>query len=430
MPVENAEIVVVGAGIVGSLITYHLAEAGYDVVCLEQWPKAGQVSTIRSSAAFRQQFGNTGEIKLALLSSAFYERCPQLLGTDTVLDRKGYLFLHRFEQGWAAAQKAIELQRSVGVHDVVSLSPEEVSTRFPYVDTLGLLGATFCPTDGFFSEDPAFIAQSACEKAIKKGARVFFNHQVIGIETESPRAVTGIWVADAKDRAKQHKIKTRLVVNAAGAAASVIAEKTGSNLDIYGVKRYLYFTPTDTQELLKEKQCDLEKIPMIVCDLGAHVRPWETKLIYIWTMQPPEPNFEAIEKNLEIHEKNPFTEQGEKDYEIESDFQPRRYGRKIWERLVSYLPILESVPPEVVTSGYYEMTRSHRACIDWDGRVAGLFHCAGFSGHGIMLAPGAAQLVLDKIERRLKGKPRELLALDPYFSYETYNKSASGLGTI
>ncbi len=430
MQVENAEIVVVGAGIIGSLVTYYLAEAGYDVVCLEQWPKPGQVSTIRSSAAFRQQFGNAGEIKLALLSSVFYDRCPQLFGTGRVLDRNGYLFLHRFEKSWAAAQKAVELQRSVGVQDVHCLSPDEVTLRFPYVDTLGLFGATFCPTDGFFSEDPAFIAQAACDKAIEKGARVFFNQRVIDVEIEAPAAITGILVADKKENAKIRKIKTRVLLNTTGAAASTIAQKAGSNLDVYGIKRYLYFTPADTKQILHEKKCDLARLPMIVCDLGAHVRPWETKLIYIWTMQPKEPDFEAIEKTSESYNKNPFSENSERDYEIESDFQPKRYGRKIWERLVSYLPILEGVPPEVVTCGYYEVTRSHRACIDWDGKVAGLFHCAGFSGHGIMLAPGAAQLVLDKLERRLKGKPRELLALDPYFSYESYNKLAGGLGTI
>ncbi len=221
-----------------------------------------------------------------------------------------------------------------------------------------------------------------------------------------------------------HDFETAVLVNAAGAAAGDLARRVGSRLDVYPIKRYVYFTPPNTREVLAAKRYDLNAFPMIICgDTGAHVRPFDTHLVLIWGKKPAEPDFNQFHPSLI---ESPFTEDEEEDYRIETGFHPKQFGYEVWEEIARFVPIVGELPPVQVSCGYYEITRSHRACIDWDSRVSGLLHCAGFSGHGVMLAPGATLLALDKIDYQLRSLPRQMDALDRFFSIEAYRQAPAG----
>ena len=186
MSVQSADIIVIGAGIIGAASAYRLAQRGLKVIVAEQnHPASG--STGRSVAGVRAQFNTDTNILLSRESIAEYAAMP-----ESGYRAEGYLMLIS-EAGWAAHTEAVALQQSLGIPSE-ALTPEEAQ-QYASFDTAGLGGCSYCPTDG--KVDAHSLNHDYVRRAREAGARVLLDTPVTAIE----RVRRGLAGADARRHA-------------------------------------------------------------------------------------------------------------------------------------------------------------------------------------------------------------------------------------
>ncbi|HUZ00226.1 MAG TPA: FAD-dependent oxidoreductase, partial [Thermomicrobiaceae bacterium] len=144
---RGGPVVVIGGGVVGVSIAYHLAERGYRDVILVERRTLGSGTTAKGNGGVRQQFGTAINIALSRRAVAYFEHFAERVGEPIVYRQHGYLFLLGDEAQLAAARTRVDLQRAAGVR-VELLAREAITDVMPLVNPAGLVGATYCPTDG------------------------------------------------------------------------------------------------------------------------------------------------------------------------------------------------------------------------------------------------------------------------------------------
>jgi len=378
---ERVDVVVVGAGVIGASVAWHLATHSRLSVLLLEKTAIAAGSTSRSAAAFRQQFSAVGHVKMSRYSGAAYKRFPAEMGVEPVFHENGYLFLYREAEAFEQARERVRFQQSLGLADVRALKPAEVD-RLPgltgafAVDTLA--GATWCPSDGFLR--PGEIASGYALAAQKKGVTARQQAEVTEIEVTKGR-VAGVVVNGSLN------VACRAVVLAAGWWSRAVAERAGVPIPVVAVKRYLYVTP-------QFRTRRVEHFPLIVGDLGPYARPESNGLLMGWDERPerpegsklfPPPLQDAPTLEREQDAIGPGYGRGVEDYGIE-----------VLAGLAEFLPWLaDEGGVQHATCGYYEVTPDDKAILGEDPRLPGLIHASGFSGHGIMHAPAAGRAIAD-----------------------------------
>lgn len=382
----RVDVVVVGAGVIGASVAWHLAaRSGAErrrVLLLDKGAVAAG-STSRSAAAFRQQFSAVQHVQMSLYSGEAYRRFPRELGVEPVFHENGYLFLYSEADAFARAAERVARQQQLGVKDARALAPSEVD-RLPGLagafDVGRLAGATWCPSDGFLR--PSEIASAYASGAQRAGALLQQQAEVTAIERQGGR-VTGV-VVDGR-----HRVACDTVVLAAGWWSRAVAEAAGAPIPVVAVKRYLYVTS-------QFRTRRVEHFPLVVGDLGPYARPEHNGLMMGWDERPtrpagshgyPPPPQDAPRLDAEQDTIEPGYGRGVEDYGVE-----------VLAALAEYMPWLaDEAGVEHATCGYYEVTPDDKAILGEDPRVPGLVHASGFSGHGIMHAPAAGRAVADLI---------------------------------
>ena len=145
---SGADVVVIGAGIVGCSAAYHLAAAGAGaVLVIDREDAVGRGSTGACAGGFRQQFTSEVNIRLSQASVPMILGFEREHGIQVAVSQDGYLFLVREERAWSGFLRGVELQRSLGV-PVEVLDGDAVTDLVPGLDVGDLVGATFGPADG------------------------------------------------------------------------------------------------------------------------------------------------------------------------------------------------------------------------------------------------------------------------------------------
>jgi sarcosine oxidase subunit beta len=221
--VESAEVVVVGGGVMGASIAWHLRGLGIEPVLLERDALASG-STSKSAGGFRTQFADELNIRIALRSLDELERMD---GID--FRQHGYLFLLDDPDHVRRFQEALALQHALGVPSR-ELSVVEVAALLPQLAADGLLAATYCELDGYATP----------EAVVQWYAR--------GVDVRQGCAVTGIEVRGGRVTAvdtTRGRIATGTVVCAAGAWSREVAAFAGVEIPVEGEPRWMFFTPED-----------------------------------------------------------------------------------------------------------------------------------------------------------------------------------------
>ncbi len=228
---QQADIVVIGGGIIGCSTAYHLArDHGADVVLLEQgkltsgstWHAAGLVGQLRSSASITQ---------LLKYSVDLYRRLDQETGLATGWKMTGCLRLACHQDRWIEYKRLATTARSFGM-EMHLLSPTEVKDKWPLMQVDDLVGASFLPTDG--QANPSDITQSLAKGASMAGARLIEGVRVTGFQIDGKR-ITAV-------ETDQGIMRCDKVVNCAGQWARQVGALAGVTVPLQPVKHQYIIT--------------------------------------------------------------------------------------------------------------------------------------------------------------------------------------------
>lgn len=371
----------------GVLSAYELARAGHEVVLIEAGA-LGNGSSSRSAACIRQQWTTESTVRGMRYATEFYRRWSEMFDAKSPIRQNGYLFLKDWEVDLDECRAIVAMQQAIGLSEVQFLEREEIEKIFPYLELTGIKAATWCPTDGFLQPDVVY--NSAGERIRELGVRVILNNPV-----ESATLQFGGAFGPAKSiRLRSgEEISGDVFINAAGVWAPMIRKlftqeerlDGGKVLQIVARRRYLYFLEGFQDKKSGDFGLDnglIPKMPMTITPRRCYCRPETGNHIMMgWlhhTNPIPNPSFESqdeIEKSFMVQNQEGF-------------------GAALRKELTGYFPDFEQMGRlHAVTAGFYEDTPDHNPLIGYDLVVPNLIHAAGFSGHGLMLAPFTAWIV-------------------------------------
>src|ERR1051326_3323265 len=207
---HTADVVIIGGGIVGSSIAWHLTHAGCkSVLVIERESSQGKGSTGKSMGGVRAQFSTPVNIQMSLYSIPFYARFEEVVGYPADYRPQGYLFLATKDSHRAYLRDNFDRQKKLGLKTARLISAEEIRSILPQLRGDDILGGSFCSTDGFV--DPYSVMNGFMASATEHGATLWKKTEVTGI-TRDPSGVFGVATT-------RGEVATRIVVNAAGAWA-------------------------------------------------------------------------------------------------------------------------------------------------------------------------------------------------------------------
>ena len=356
---HTADVVLIGGGIVGSSIAYHLVAAGCsNILVLERETAQGKGSTGKSMGGVRAQFSTPVNIQMSLYSIPFYASFEERLGYPCDYRPQGYLFCATNEKHMAYLRANHEKQVAMGLKNVRLVAGDEIRGMFPLLRGNDIVGGSFCATDGFVDPNSAMIGFMTW--AADHGATLWKNATVTAI---ARRGAT-FEVATTRE-----SVYTPAVVNCAGPWAAEIARMAGIGLPVEPLRRML--VPTEPFDQFPHTA------PMIVdMSTGFHFRPESRGFLLAWNDPEETPGYKT-------------------------DFDPS-FIEKILIRAADRVPVFENVEvnPKRAWAGLYEMTPDHHPILGESPEVPGFFFANGFSGHGVMHSPATGKILSDLILTR------------------------------
>ena len=219
--VEHAQAVIIGGGVGGTSIAYHLTELGWRDVILVDRAGLTSGSTFHSAGLVGQLRSTTTLTRMMMYGAALYRRLGAETGVDVSWHEVGSLRLASTPARFEELQRQVGWARTFGL-PLELLTTAETLARFPLMDPTGVLGAVFLPTDGWL--DPSNLAFALAAGARARGARILTEHRVTAIRVEQGR-VRGV----TTDRGE---IVADVVVDAAGMCAPEIGRLAGVDVPI------------------------------------------------------------------------------------------------------------------------------------------------------------------------------------------------------
>ena len=368
------DIVIVGAGVMGASLAWHLASNGCrDILLVDAAPSAGEGSTGRATGGFRAQYATAINIRLSLLAREKLRRFNEDVGGECGYQPAGYLWLASTGSELSALAAARTLQHAEGLVEAQAVAPDDISRLNPAVSLDGIAGGAFCPTDGFIR--PLGILDGYLKSAVRLGARVRWATRVRGVEREANGRLAAVRVDD-------ERIPCGAVVNAAGAWAGAVARDCGVEIPVAPLRRQVAATmPTTVLP---------QDMPMtIVVSDGFHLRVRDGRVLLLW----PSPGVPAA----------PF------DTRVDAAWIDEVVGKAH-----ARVPVLARVAIDrpAAWAGLYEMSPDKHALLGLAPGEHNLYLINGSSGHGVMHAPALghllAEIILDGYTTTL-----DVSALDP-----------------
>ncbi|MDR5697182.1 MAG: FAD-dependent oxidoreductase [Armatimonadota bacterium] len=352
----TADAVVIGAGVIGASVAYHLAARGLRTVVVERAPGPGMGSTACATGGFRAQFTTEVNVRLSLLSRAKLLAFREETGVDPGYRPCGYLFIATSPDQMELLRAAVDVQRRAGLREVAEVCPEEIARIHPAVKLDRVTGGTFCPTDGFTK--PTEILRGYLEAARRLGVEFVYGADARCVVTDG--RIAGV-------RTDRTTIATACVVNAAGPWAGKVARQAGVAIPVHPVRRQVAVThPFGGLP---------EHMPMtIFVEDGFHLRVRDGRVLLLWPADLPS------------------------DDPFDTTFDERWLDGVMVRARTRLLCLAEAeIDLERCWAGLYEMSPDRHVILGPAPGLAGLYLVNGSSGHGVMHAPALGQLVAEVV---------------------------------
>lgn len=354
---KHPDVVVIGAGVVGASVAWHLARRGVKVTLVDRGHGRGDGSSARATGGFRAQYGTAINIRLSLLSRAKLRAFKEEVGADPGYVPAGYLWLATSARELAQLSEATALQRAEGLTEASVVSLDDIRRLNPTMHDPAVVGGTFCPTDGFIR--PLAILGGYLDGALAAGAEARWDTTVTGAERQG-EALTAILT----DRGR---IAAGAVAVAAGPWSGAIARQLGVTIPVQPLRRQV--APTMPTTALPAG------MPMTIwAGDGFHLRVRDGRVLLLRPTDgdPKDPWSTAVDD---------------------------AWVREVTAMGQSRFPALREVAVDRLGcwAGLYEMSPDKHALL---GRVHGatnVYTATGNSGHGVMHSLAEGQLLSELI---------------------------------
>lgn len=353
MPGTARDVVIVGGGIVGASIAYHLAKKGQRGILIIERDTLGSGSTGKNAGGIRLQFSTEINVRLSQRSVARLECFADEMGIDIQFHQVGYLILITDARDVASFERSLALWSRLGV-PARRLARGDIAGVFPEVVTDDVLFATFCPKDGH--ADPSSMLGGYVTGARRLGVAFRDHAEVTGIEVERGH-VSAVRVGD-------ERIPCGTLIVAAGAWTAPVAAMAGVDVPIVPLRR---------QILVTDRIAGFDHpFPLTVEFATGLYMHRESGGVLLGMADPADgPGYNET---------------------VNWDFLAT-----VIERAVARLPLLERAAIRTAWAGLYEDTPDKHPILGRVGAVGGLILAAGFSGHGVMHAPATGELIAELV---------------------------------
>lgn len=351
---DRSSIGIIGGGIIGASIAYHLSTKGEsDIVVFEQG-RLGGGSTSAALGGFRHQFSNELSIRMSKESIAFFLDFERMTGYDPLLKKDGYSFVAESESSIRLIEKNIELQKSLGVN-VSFLSQTELGAYFPFYNLDGISGGSLCLEDGHAST--LAVLQGFVSGAKDAGIEFYEDSEITGIITDSG-STHGLVVSGNR------RVSCAKIVIAAGPYSCLLGKLAGVEIPVTPVPRRVVVTSGFSDGIPRD-------FPLIINVDSTLAIGREGKGIIIGDNTPGTEGFEMT--------------------------FPTDYDEKLLTKALERVPALSRASIAYANQGLYEVTPDSNPIISSIPDVEGLYCCAGFSGHGFMHSPSAGRIMTEML---------------------------------
>ena len=365
---KKARVVIVGGGVVGCSVAYHLTKLGWkDVVLLERkqltcgttWHAAGLIGQLRASANMT---------RLAKYSADLYSGLEAETGLATGMKQVGSISVALTDARKEELFRGASMARAFGV-PVEELSPTEVKERYPHLNIEGVKAGVWLPTDG--QGDPANIALALAKGARQRGAVVAEGVKVTAINVEGRRATSVAW----EQGGDSGEIEAEHVVNCAGMWGREVGRMAGVNVPLHACEHFYIVT---------EPIAGLSQMPVLrVPDECAYYKEDAGKYL-----------LGAFEPNAKPWGMNGISEDFCFD-QLPEDFD---HFEPILERAVSRLPMLAEAGIHTFFNGPESFTPDDAYNLGQSLEVDNFWVAAGFNSIGIQSAGGAGMALAEWME--------------------------------
>ena len=348
---KGYDAVIIGGGIVGCATAFELAKRGVTDVLLVEKGFLTSGATGRCGAGIRQQWGSELNARLALESTQIFEQLEEYTGYQhsCELHQGGYLLVAYSQKEWGQFQENLKVQHALGI-DARAVDLKEAREIVPFLNTEGMYGATFCQKDGH--ANPFHCTQAYAQGAKRMGVEIATYTKVTGFRVENGRI--------AAVETTKGTVEAKLVINCANVWAPGLAGMVGQDIPVCSERH---------QALVTEPVA-----PLMDCMVMSFLRsyyvqqtPHGSFVMGIGPQEDPSFNFQTSWKNLE----------------------------KCCAVICEALPALRGLRVVRHWAGQYDLSPDRNPIIDEAERAKGFYTVCGFSGHGFMVAPRVAILVVN-----------------------------------
>ncbi len=376
---KSFDVIIIGAGSVGTPAAMFLAEAGVQTLVLDKFSSVGQGSNKHAIGGLRATHSDPAKIRICLRSLEIFRTWHDRTGENLEWHQGGYAFVAYTEREEKTLKELLITQKNLGLN-INWLDKMEILEIIPDLKQEDLLGGTFSPEDGHAS--PLLSAHAFCKKAKQAGAQFRFN------EAAKALIITGGRVRGV--RTDQAEYGAEIVVNAAGAWAAEVAQWAGIEAPVR----------PDSHEGAVTEPVARFLGPMVV-----DIHPTDSSTNYYFFQHATGQVLFCITPNPNIWG---F------DTRETSSFLPM-----VAHRMVSIMPRLKNIRVRRTWRGLYPMTPDGAPLVGWARDVKGLLLAVGMCGQGFMIGPGLGEILAHLVKGDLAAKDRELLELlSPYRKFE------------
>lgn len=369
------DVIIIGAGSIGTPTAFSLAQAGLKVLVLDGAHSVGQGSNKRAIGGIRATHSDPAKIQLCLRSLEIFSSWKETYGDDIEWDKCGYLFVAYRDREEKILKDLLVTQKSFNLN-IDWYNAEDLRRIVPDLNPDGLIGGTFSPDDG--SASSLLACHAFYTQAVRIGADFHFNETVTAIVVENGRAKAvqtdkGIYAAD-------------VVINAAGAWANQIGKLTGLDLPV----------KPDSHE-----SAITEAVARFLGPMVVDIRPAVGSSNYYFYQHltgqivfciTPSPNIWGYDTNET------------------SEFLPM-----VSRRMIEIMPRLANIRVRRTWRGLYPMTPDGAPLVGWVKEIQGLLLAVGMCGQGFMLGPGIGELLARMVTGKTLPEDQIILQiLDPY----------------